>query len=397
MYMTKKMRQDKKGVSPVVATLMLVLVAVASVTAFYVWETSWQKDATKTVGNGTMKSQISLAGSTTLNDFAVAAATKYMTDNPNSFKVSVAGGGSGFGITSAGTGAADIGMSSDAISSSQYALYPGLKTTKVAYDAVVVIIANATLNQYLTAGANHNNLTVTKTTMMNVYGAAHATPATYNWTSFLLASGFKNAEMKWNTAHTAYVGNGTTMTTVGRSESSGTEAGFRYNYLDGTDGQLGSTAAAYKADVDATGNNGVITSVQTNLNYIGFASWGIAKDVTGATGVNMAKCNGIVVSAANTYDQSNGCSRALLFVTNGDPAAEAKTFIQYVLDNANNKAFAASAGMVSIYGPYTFLDPTIDHVYPFSSRGSFASKDPSTPFFNFSAEFNFTGQISIRM
>ncbi len=48
----RKIKRDVEAISPVVATLMLVLIAVAACTAFYLWESGWQASTTKNINSG---------------------------------------------------------------------------------------------------------------------------------------------------------------------------------------------------------------------------------------------------------------------------------------------------------------------------------------------------------
>ena len=64
--------------------------------------------------------------------------------NHQDVRVNVEGGGSGAGITKAGTGQTDIGSSSRNLNADEMAKYPDLRTYKIGGSAVVVIV-------------NHNN------------------------------------------------------------------------------------------------------------------------------------------------------------------------------------------------------------------------------------------------
>jgi len=83
--------------------------------------------------------ELSVAGSTTLLPITQECATQFMEINSLT-QISVAGGGSGHGIKSAGSGEVDIGESSRNIKESELLKYPDLVIFSIGKDSVAVVI-----------------------------------------------------------------------------------------------------------------------------------------------------------------------------------------------------------------------------------------------------------------
>jgi ABC-type phosphate transport system substrate-binding protein len=155
------MKNDKSGVSPVIATLMLILVAVGSAVALYAWQSGWQKSVTGQIGSPSARESLTIGGSTTLYDFNNAVASMY--EARGNAQIAVSQGGSGLGLVGAAKGSLDIGSMSETMGEkdADYATkYPDLNNdgvkdvgvdmvqTKVAYDAVVPIIAKTNVHKF---------------------------------------------------------------------------------------------------------------------------------------------------------------------------------------------------------------------------------------------------------
>ena len=147
----KRLVKNAQAVSPIIATLMLVLVAVGSAGAFYMWQTGWQGDVEGKAAGGTeLQASLSIGGSSTVYEFSAISGEYYHAANPG-YKVSYQKGGSGAGVASVGTGAVDIGSASRDVQTSEFDQYPDLNKDgvkdfgrelivhTVAYDAVVII------------------------------------------------------------------------------------------------------------------------------------------------------------------------------------------------------------------------------------------------------------------
>lgn len=85
-----------------------------------------------------LSGQLQLAGSTTIQPLAEVWADAFMTLYPE-VTIDIQGGGSSVGVTSAGEGTVDIGMSSRAIKDSEFETFPDLQVFTVAYDGIAIV------------------------------------------------------------------------------------------------------------------------------------------------------------------------------------------------------------------------------------------------------------------
>ncbi len=111
----KRMNNDM-AVSPIVATLVLIVVAVIGAVAVGTimgsFSTQVSKQANAGQASSASQTEILVAGSTTLQPVEINLASDYAKINPG-IQVNVQGGSSGVGVTAVATGIADIGASSD--------------------------------------------------------------------------------------------------------------------------------------------------------------------------------------------------------------------------------------------------------------------------------------------
>jgi flagellin-like protein len=150
----RRMKKDVRAISPIVATLLLVLITVAAATAFFVFETQWQKSATNNVGNGTIgddsKGVVTMAGSTTVSDLMTQMVPAFEQNNTG-VKISYTGSGSGAGLLAIEGGSVQIGMISDPANllvPGTTTAYPNLVYTTIGYDGVSMFVANASLTYH---------------------------------------------------------------------------------------------------------------------------------------------------------------------------------------------------------------------------------------------------------
>ena len=123
MYANMKRMNNDMAVSPIVATLVLIVVAVIGAVAVGTIMGTFSSVAKQVNTNGAAAASDSggnllIAGSTTVYPASVILAQDYMTQNPRS-KITVQQGGSGAGVSMVGQGIIDIGASSSALSSAQ--------------------------------------------------------------------------------------------------------------------------------------------------------------------------------------------------------------------------------------------------------------------------------------
>jgi phosphate transport system substrate-binding protein len=306
MY-ANRMNNDM-AVSPIVATLVLIVVAVIGAVAVGTIMGTFSTDVSKQANTGEIAGQASteilVAGSTTVQPASEAWAKDFMKINP-SIKVSVQGGGTGTGVTSAGMGIVDIGAGSRALKDEEKASYPDLKEWQVGGSAVVVIVRG------------------------------DATPTTATQTE--LKAAFPDV------GEPTYI---TSLTSIAhsyqRAEASGTEETFAKEYL----GYKTNASLDHATNVTGvTGNAGMITAIKGGSDRIGFVDYGYAKAAEGTTSstVKMLSIDGVKPDSTSikaalkdtfkgtttTGAYSKSLARGLYYFTNGEPSSVVKNFITY--------------------------------------------------------------------
>ena len=302
---------DTRAVSPIVATLVLVVVAISGAAAVGTIMGTFSSDVSGQANTGELaaasSTEILIAGSTTVQPVSELLAEAYMDDHQG-IKVTVQGGGSGAGVSSTGMDIVDIGAASRPVKSSELTKYPDLKTHQIGGSAVVVI-------------ANDNTVafTINRTELITAYRDDNVA---------------------------AITGEPTNITKLyQRSEASGTEETFAK--------WLGLKEDTINSSIDgAIGNAAVLAAVQGTDNSIGFVDFGFAD---GADGIVIL---GILDSgrSSETYapddvtkkniktalkDDNNkkyptgeensipGLTRPLNYMTNGEPTSMEQSFITF--------------------------------------------------------------------
>jgi flagellin-like protein len=168
----RRMQKQKKGVSPVVATLILILIAVAAAAALYLWLVSWQGGVTAGVGSPSAQYTVTIGGSTSVYPFSSLAVTQFEQNNSD-VVVSDNQGGSGAGMLSVCAHNVDIGAASavetttqleESVAAGGYGCpaSPAPVITTIAYDAVDVI---------LPALNTHGLVSISADTLLTIYEA----------------------------------------------------------------------------------------------------------------------------------------------------------------------------------------------------------------------------------
>lgn len=326
--MFNKMIKNDSAVSPIVATLVLIVVAIIGAAAVGLLMGSFSSQVSDDVStsdvSGAASNSIVIGGSTTLYPGDVNVAKAYMKDHPG-VKITNQEGGSDAGIAGVYMGALDIGAASK---SPDLQKYPTLVPVEVAGSAVVVISSDD-----LTLVATD----VTKASLYKTYADA---------------------------------GTGTAIagveTVVQRAEGSGTEEVFaKYISSDAVSSLDSATPATGVTMQSAVGNEGVLQYVQTHDACIGFVDWGYvsttAKLGTGAkivgitdgtvtyTAANIDAAH-IKVALKGTYDATGyvkGLVKNCYLITNGQPNAVVQDFITYAQSPAGAASYQA-AGMFGV-------------------------------------------------
>ena len=252
------MRQASKAVSAVVMVLSLSLISACSHTP----ETS-----------------VIVAGSTSVQPYAEVLAEEYMVLHPG-IDIDIQGGGSAAGITAAGSGTADIGMSSREMKDTE----KGLWYVEIAKDGLAVIVNSSNPIQSLTLDQ-----------IRDIYSATIT-----NWDQ---------------------VGGITSkIHIITREEGSGTRSAF-------VEKVMGKSEIIPKAIVQDS-NGAVRQLVQDDPNAIGYISLGLVNEK-----VKALQLEGVEATRENIANKSYTLSRPFLFITKESPTGITKQFIDFILSD----------------------------------------------------------------
>jgi phosphate transport system substrate-binding protein len=317
-------KNNDMAVSPIVATLVLIVVAVIGAVAVGTIMGTFSSDVSKQANTGQASSaaqtDILIAGSTTIQPAMNLIAADYMAANPQ-VHINVQGGGSGAGLSAIANGVADIGMFSQAMDTKQLAAYPNVHQYTVGYGGVVPIINSGGVSGLFNKTANVSTSDL-EAVFANDYTGAVGT--TFGITS-----------------------------TVVRSDVSGTADSFAT--LIGA----GNIYAATNSTVSAqNGNGALVTQVKATAHSIGFTDLDYALT---ATGIQILDYTGTQPGAAYDYkgvrDAENGVAntqnfpkaavRPLELLTNGPASSTQNNIIQFV-QSPNEAAQFHSINLVHI-------------------------------------------------
>ncbi len=320
---------DKSAVSPVMAALVLVIVAVVGALGVGVIMNSFSTQTADEVSAGqsadASKMELTIAGSTTVTPVVEEAAKEFMKNNPG-VKFDIQPVGSGAGIVSTGEGLVDIGMASKFLDVDDKEKYPNIRTITVGGSGVVVI----------TNGLNYN---FTYEAIKTIYEDEDGKVSINDTNSDGVIT---SSEVDTT---------GTDVTVFQRSDESGTEETFA-KWL-GLGKQLPSTCGAKGEE----GNPGVLNAVDSTQNSIGFVDYGFAEKATTAKVVNVSASgdsgpfyeptsDNIKKELQKVFggDKTDGpyvakLVRPLNLLTNGEPNSIAQKFINYMNSPISAKFF----------------------------------------------------------
>jgi phosphate transport system substrate-binding protein len=295
--MFKGMWEDTRAVSPIVATLVLVVVAITGAAGVGSIMGTFSSDVADEAGAGDAKdassTELLIAGSTTVQPVSELLATAYMAEHQG-IKVSVSAGGSTAGKVSVGEGIVDIGAASSLMNAELKAKYPNIQEHQIGGSGVVVIM--------------HDSGTVTNAPKDNLYDV------------------YVDGDF-------AGIAGGIT-TAYHRAESSGTEETFMSWF-----GKKESDVNASTHLKEAEGNAGVLAAVQGDSTSIGFVDHGFAKDATGIKILTLYDGKLYTADETNITTElkdptgedtyPNKLTRPLNYLTNGEPSAIEQSFITF--------------------------------------------------------------------
>ena len=302
----KGMWEDTRAVSPIVATLVLVVVAITGAAAVGTIMGTFSSDVSGEANTGELAGassiEILIAGSTTVQPVSELLAEAYMDDHQG-VKITVQGGGSGAGISSTGLDIVDIGAASRDVKSTELDKYPKIVTHKIGGSAVVVI-----------AG-----------TGVAVTGDS------------AIDSGELNTAYADNNPGVIGTNVSGVSTLYDRAEESGTEDTFR-KFLD--------NETINDAIEGHTGNAGVLAAVQGDATSLGFVDFGFADGADDivilgifdtATGKVYPAADVDADHIADELKDEDGenyvtaLTRPLNYITNGEPNSMEQAFITFAM------------------------------------------------------------------
>ncbi|MBN1194208.1 MAG: extracellular solute-binding protein [Methanomicrobiaceae archaeon] len=319
--MFKKMFENESAVSPIVATLVLIVVAVVGAVAVGTIMGTFSSDVAEqnNAGDvaGASATEILIAGSTTVQPASEALAKEYMKKHPG-IKITVQGGGSGAGVAAAGQGIADLGSASRGLKSQETDQWPLLETYQIGGSGVAIVVPD---NSVITG--------VTKEGLKELYAQTITNnAATVGWTD-------ANTNGVIETTELGAVGApAVTITVYQRAEASGTEETVAKEYLK----YAGDNFDATKAKGE-TGNTGVADAIAAGSvtdERLGFIDFGYVTTDHKALTVDGKTCDEdhILESLKGTPDSDvdsyiEKLARPLNYVINGQPNSVVKNYIEF--------------------------------------------------------------------
>jgi phosphate transport system substrate-binding protein len=237
-----------------------------------------------------LEGQLQLAGSTTVQPLAEVLSEAFMDMN-EAVSIDVQGGGSSVGVTAAGEGTADIGMSSRNIKDSEFETFPELHVFTIAYDGIALVVNKEVEIPSLSVDQVRAIFTGEITNFSGVGGADAP------------------------------------ITVVSREEGSGTRAAFEELVMEYKDAAGEKVIAPISENALLQQSNGQVrTVVAETPNTIGYLSFGFLDD-----SITVVPIDEIVPSVENVLNGTYPIFRPLNMETNGTPNNLAQAFLDYIL------------------------------------------------------------------
>ncbi len=226
--------------------------------------------------------EVTIVGSSTVLPISQMCAEEFNRDNPN-IRVSVAGGGSGYGINAIIEGTADIGQASRDIRQSEIDKVPNVVETTVGRDGLAIVVSKTVYDRGVTA--------LTTQQVIDIYSGAIT-----NWKDV----GGPDEDI--------YV--------VERADTSGTYGTFME--LLGLDETAAHSTQLENSDVARTVATADYAIGYVGMGYIGTNNPAIALD-------------GYMPTTQEVLSGNYPLQRGLHYYTNGEPTGAVKEFIDFVL------------------------------------------------------------------
>ena len=238
-------------------------------------------------------------GSTTVNPIMMLVAEEY-----DGATLQISASGSGQGARDCINGTNDIGMLSRDLTQAE--LDAGLVAETIAYDAVAVIVDE---------DAGVSNLTLEQ-----------------------IAKIYAGEITNWNQVD----GNDLEIRPIVREDGSGTRDCFNEALATVYDVDYDTIMAGY----NSTNSNGTMANtVSSTTGAIGYVGLSYLSGL--GDGVVEISVDGVKASVETTLDESYEITRSLILVTNGEPDADEKALLDYMLSEAG-QAFVEEEGYVPV-------------------------------------------------
>ncbi|WP_407356166.1 PstS family phosphate ABC transporter substrate-binding protein [Methanolobus sp. WCC5] len=299
-----------------------MVVAIAGAAAVGTILGSFSGDVSDSASTGDAMSAAStellIAGSSTVKPVSDLIAKEFMKQNAG-IKVTVQGGGSGAGMTSAGLGIVDIGAASEEVDDDVMKKFPDLQVHKIGGSAIAVIVNK----NHPAVALAHTNVSKTELETMYSGGAIEINGTAYASTNLYQ-----------------------------RADKSGTEDTFA-DYLYDDKGAIDGIATIEGAN----GNSGVLAAVAGDSDGLGFVDYGFATTSDEVKILNIIDENNegdmeafkasssnikkelALDSATGSQYYPHGLTRPLNYLTNGEPNTMQKAFITFAMSPGSIPAF----------------------------------------------------------
>jgi len=249
--------------------------------------------------------KVTVSGSTTVLPLAEVEGEAF-TGQQADCQVTVAGGGTGAGITESGEGRSDIAMASRTIKDSERSKYSknNFQQFFIGYDGICIIVSKSIYDDGIKA--------ITEDQLKDIYSGK-----IINW-----------KELKGPDAE---------IYAIAREDGSGTRDTFNELIMGSTTAETpgGKTISMSSAEIKTA-----VTGSDKAIGYVGF-SYAESGDV------GVLTYEGVNPNVANIKSSSYPLARRLYFYTWGQPTPCAKEFIDFVLSTAGQK-IAGENGFIPI-------------------------------------------------
>ena len=274
----------------VIAGIVVVIIVIAAVGVYF---------GTQGGDDESDKPTLVITGSTTVNPIMMLVAEEY-----DGATLQISASGSGQGASDCINGTNDIGMLSRDLTQAE--LDAGLVAETIAYDAVAVIVDE---------DAGVSNLTLEQ-----------------------IAKIYAGEITNWNQVG----GNDLEIRPIVREDGSGTRDCFNEALATVYDVDYDTIMAGY----NSTNSNGTMANtVSSTTGAIGYVGLSYLSGL--GDGVVEISVDGVKASVETTLDESYEITRSLILVTNGEPDADEKALLDYMLSEAG-QAFVEEEGYVPV-------------------------------------------------